>query len=156
VPECCLAFSGWRMTCLAVSAGDDDQSCGTSSLNVVPANAGTHTPCPIGKSAGIGYLLQTITAADYGSLRSQGRRLRMQFSNNAWPQTRLRDLKVAASRSRRAFRASFAVNVRPLQSEGAGNAGRRCARSRAWCVGNTRVSHHGHTGKRPAFPAQWF
>jgi hypothetical protein len=21
---------------------------------------------------------------------------------------------------------------------------------------NTRVSHHGHTGKRPAFPAQWF
>jgi hypothetical protein len=34
--------------------------------------------------------------------------------------------------------------------------GARCARSRAWCVGNTRVSHHGHTGKRSAFPAQWF
>src|SRR3984893_16644867 len=34
--------------------------------------------------------------------------------------------------------------------------GARCARSRAWCVVNTRVSHHGHTGKRPAFPAQWF
>ena len=34
--------------------------------------------------------------------------------------------------------------------------GARCARSRAWSVGNTRVSHHGHTGKRPAFPAQWF
>jgi hypothetical protein len=24
--------------------------------------------------------------------------------------------------------------------------GARCARSRAWCVENTRVSHHGHTG----------
>jgi hypothetical protein len=23
-------------------------------------------------------------------------------------------------------------------------------------VVSTRVSHHGHTGKRPAFPAQWF
>ena len=23
-------------------------------------------------------------------------------------------------------------------------------------VESTRVSHHGHTGKRPAFPAQWF
>jgi hypothetical protein len=34
--------------------------------------------------------------------------------------------------------------------------GARCARSRAWCVDSTRVSHHGHTGKRPAFPAQWF
>jgi hypothetical protein len=32
--------------------------------------------------------------------------------------------------------------------------GARCARGRAWCVVNTRVSHHGHTGKRPAFPAQ--
>jgi hypothetical protein len=34
--------------------------------------------------------------------------------------------------------------------------GARCARSRAWSVVNTRVSHRGHTGKRPAFPAQWF
>jgi len=33
--------------------------------------------------------------------------------------------------------------------------GARCARSRAWCVESTRVSHHGHTGKRPAFPARW-
>jgi hypothetical protein len=30
--------------------------------------------------------------------------------------------------------------------------GARCARSRAWCVVNTRVSHHGRTGKRPASP----
>jgi hypothetical protein len=35
---------------------------------------------------------------------------------------------------------------RPLTSEGAGNAGRRCARSRACSVESTRVSHHGHTG----------
>ena len=29
--------------------------------------------------------------------------------------------------------------------------GARCARSRAWCVVNTRVSHHGHTGT-PGIP----
>ncbi len=34
--------------------------------------------------------------------------------------------------------------------------GARCARSRACRVENTRVSHHGHTGNNPAFPAQWF
>jgi hypothetical protein len=34
--------------------------------------------------------------------------------------------------------------------------GARCARSRACSVESTRVSHHGHTGNRPAFPAQWF
>src|ERR1700722_10258419 len=37
-----------------------------------------------------------------------------------------------------------------------GMPGARCARSRACSVESTRVSHHGHTGKRPAFPAQWF
>ena len=64
-------------------------------------------------------------------------------------QTQLRDL--AARYARVLLRTS-----RPLLLEGAGNAGRRCARSRAWCVVNTRVSHHGHTGNHPAFPAQWF
>ena len=34
--------------------------------------------------------------------------------------------------------------------------GARCARSRACRVVSTRVSHHGHTEKHPAFPAQWF
>ena len=38
------------------------------------------------------------------------------------------------------------MNLSPFATEGAGNAGRRCARSRACSVGNTRVSHHGHTG----------
>jgi hypothetical protein len=33
--------------------------------------------------------------------------------------------------------------------------GARCTRSLPWSVVNTGVSHHGHTGKRPAFPAQW-
>ena len=71
--------------------------------------------------------------------------------------SRLRDLKVAASRSRRAFRARFAVNVPPSPVRG-----RRECRApgapAAACVvvENTRVSHHGHTGKHPAFPAQWF
>ena len=30
--------------------------------------------------------------------------------------------------------------------------GARCARSRAWCVVNTRVSHHEYTGKTPGIP----
>jgi hypothetical protein len=40
-----------------------------------------------------------------------------------------------ASRSRGLIRPSFAINFRPLQSEGAGNAGRRSTRSRA-CSGS--------------------
>jgi hypothetical protein len=34
--------------------------------------------------------------------------------------------------------------------------GPRCARSRAWCVGNTRVSHHGHTGNARHSPRNGF
>src|SRR5258706_14607908 len=34
--------------------------------------------------------------------------------------------------------------------------GARCARSLACEIKSTRVSHHGHTGNHPAFPAQWF
>jgi hypothetical protein len=34
--------------------------------------------------------------------------------------------------------------------------GARCARSLVCKKTNTRVSHHGHTGNHPAFPAQWF
>ena len=50
----------------------------------------------------------------------------------------------------------FAINFSPSDDQRAqGMPGARCARSRAWCVESTRVSHHGHTGKRPAFPAQW-
>jgi hypothetical protein len=41
-------------------------------------------------------------------------------------------------------------------SEGAGNAGRWCARSRACSVGNTRVSHHGHTGNTRHSPRNGF
>jgi hypothetical protein len=52
-----------------------------------------------------------------------------------------------ASRSRRAFRASFAVKVLPSQIRGR----RECRapsapRSRVCSVESTRVSHHGHTG----------
>ena len=62
-----------------------------------------------------------------------------------------------ASRSRRVFRASFAINVPPSSIEGAGNAGRPM-RPIAACatvvVAGTRVvrSHRHH----PAFPTQWF
>ena len=34
--------------------------------------------------------------------------------------------------------------------------GARCARSRAWCVVNTRVSHHGHTGNTRHSPRNGF
>ena len=37
--------------------------------------------------------------------------------------------------------------------EGVGMPGARCTRSRAWCVVNTRVSHHGYTGS-PGIPAR--
>jgi hypothetical protein len=50
----------------------------------------------------------------------------------------------------------FAEKSYPLISEGAGNAGRRCARSRAWCVVSTRVSHHGHTENTRHSPRNGF
>ena len=34
--------------------------------------------------------------------------------------------------------------------------GARCTRSRAWCVVNTRVSHHGHTGNTRHSPRNGF
>ena len=61
-----------------------------------------------------------------------------------------------ASRSRGSIRPSFASNFLTLRSEGAGNAGRRCARSRACSVVNTRVSHHGHTGNTRHSPRNGF
>ncbi len=50
--------------------------------------------------------------------------LPIQFSNNTCPLTHLRDLGVATSRSRGAFRPRFALMSCPLKLEGAGNAGR--------------------------------
>jgi hypothetical protein len=64
-------------------------------------------------------------------------------------QTHLRDLAAAFARA-------LPTNFLTLQSEGAGNAGRRCARSRACSVGNTRVSHHGHTGNTRHSPRNGF
>jgi hypothetical protein len=54
--------------------------------------------------------------------------------------------------SREFWPAGSALSHRRAQ----GMPGARCARSRACSVESTRVSHHGHTGKRPTFPAQWF
>jgi hypothetical protein len=52
---------------------------------------------------------------------------------------------------------SFTVYFAPSDDQRAqGMPGARCARSRACSVVSTRVSHHGHTGKRPAFPAHGF
>jgi hypothetical protein len=65
----------------------------------------------------------------------------------AWP----RDLAARIARV-------LALAFRPLQSEGAGNAGRPM-RPQAACaevVGGEHTRWSGHTGNRPAFPAQWF
>jgi hypothetical protein len=56
-------------------------------------------------------------------------------------------------RSRGAMRPSCALTCALEKTEGVGNAGRLCTRSRAWCVVNTRVSHHGYTGS-PGIPAR--
>jgi len=61
-----------------------------------------------------------------------------------------------ASRSRRASTRGLPWTSALRTQRAQGMPGARCARSRAWCVESTRVSHHGHTGNRPAFPAQWF
>ena len=61
-----------------------------------------------------------------------------------------------ASRSRRLKRARFAINFRPLIQRAQGMPGAQCARSRAWCVVNTRVSHHGHTGNTRHSPRNGF
>jgi hypothetical protein len=63
--------------------------------------------------------------------------------------TQLRDLAAPFARG-------LPSNFLTLPSEGAGNAGRRCARSRACSVGNTRVSHHGHTGNTRHSPRNGF
>src|SRR6202043_2100793 len=61
-------------------------------------------------------------------------------------------LRLLAARCARGLQEPSALSIQRAQ----GMTGARCARSRAWSVVNTRVSHRGHTGKRPAFPAQWF
>jgi hypothetical protein len=59
-------------------------------------------------------------------------------------------------RSRRGFRASFAITFRLLKSEGAGNAGRSMRPQPRVVVENTRVSHHGHTGNTRHSPRNGF
>ena len=62
-----------------------------------------------------------------------------------------------ASRSRRAIRPRFCLNSRPLQSEGAGNAGRPMRpRSRVQDVVVKRTRAYRSHRNHPAFPAQWF
>ena len=62
-------------------------------------------------------------------------------------------------RSRGAMRPSCAETLSLEKQRAQGMPGARCARSRACSVVNTRVSHHGHTGKHPALSlhavSQW-
>jgi hypothetical protein len=74
----------------------------------------------------------------YGSLLSQGRRVVVHSTGTP-------------SRSRGAMRPSLAANFPPSHQRAQGMPGARSARSRAWSVVNTRVSHHGHTGS-PGIP----
>ena len=70
------------------------------------------------------------------------------------------------SNSRIVCRHSFSISLRishefcrkyPAQHQRAqGMPGAWCARSRAWCVVNTRVSHHGHTGNTRHSPRNGF
>jgi hypothetical protein len=98
-------------------------------------------------------LRATILARGYGSLRSQGRQdgacTLASYSNVKQPIPSLRD---TTPLSRDAMRPSCARNVRP-EMRAWGMPGARCTRSRAWCVVNTRVSHHGRTGS-PGIPAR--
>jgi hypothetical protein len=73
----------------------------------------------------------------YGSRRSPGRR---------------RTLDTPPP-SRGAMSPSCAKIIRPRKQRAWGMPGARCTRSRAWCVVNTRVSHHGYTGS-PGIPAR--
>jgi hypothetical protein len=136
---------------------------GSIAPNVVPANAGTHNHRSLLVQKPLARVARREAAA-YGSPRSRGRRvdgafvrnelLRIQMSNNQV----LRGYSFAdtASRSRRTSARVFAGTSALGTQRAQGMPGARRARSRAWCVKNTRVSHHGHTGNRPAFPAQWF
>src|SRR6202051_1998004 len=54
-------------------------------------------------------------------------------------------------RSRRAGARVLSATSRHLNQRAQGMPGARSARSRAWCVVNTRVSHHGHAGS-PGIP----
>src|ERR1700730_5082359 len=69
------------------------------------------------------------------SLRSSG--LRIRFSNSNTHSFAISPLDP------REFCSEFPAL---FDQRAQGMPGARCARSRAWCVVNTRVSHHGHTG----------
>jgi hypothetical protein len=123
---------------------------GSITLNVVPANAGTHTPRLINKAMGL-IAFATISGGGYGSPRSRGRRVEARSSStncfgfNCQTATHF---AATASRSRRASHASFISHVRPKIR---GRRECRAPRSLACSVKNTRVSHHGRAGS-PGIP----
>src|ERR1700692_159376 len=59
-------------------------------------------------------------------------------------------------RSRRAGARVLSATSRHLNQRAQGMPGARSARSRAWCVVNTRVSHHGHAGNTRHSPRNGF
>ena len=83
-------------------------------------------------------------------LTHQPRGLQIRFSNSRIVlQTQLLDL---AADFARVLPKLFPPNDQRAQ----GMPGAWCARSRAWCVVNTRVSHHGHTGNTRHSPRNGF
>ena len=61
-------------------------------------------------------------------------------------------VRIPATLSARVLHAHSALRNQRAQ----GMPGAWCARSRAWCVENTRVSHHGHTGNTRHSPRNGF
>jgi hypothetical protein len=72
--------------------------------------------------------------------RSAPLRKRFAFVAGNDDKTRLRNLAARCARG-------LPEISLPSNQRAQGMPGARCARSRAWCVESTRVSHHGHTGK---------
>ena len=75
---------------------------------------------------------------------------RIRFSNSHV--VRARSFAISPLVSREAWPARSALSYKRAQ----GMPGARCARSRAWCVESTRVSHHGHTGNTRHSPRNGF
>ena len=105
---------------------------------VVPANAGTHTPCPL-VSAVEWTPFDIADARGYGSLRSQGRQV------NTLPHSRdsIRPSFTNSSAPKKRGRREDRVRAAP-------------AVSRAKVANKKRTRAYRFSGSSPAFPAQWF
>jgi hypothetical protein len=121
----------------------------TSSFRDAPLGAGPDSITPAG-SMDSGFVLRT-PRNDEGKFPRALPGQTIQISN-LHSQPQLRDL--AARRARVLLQTFRLLKIRGRRATPRGEQGMpgaRCARSRAWCVESTRVSHHGHAGS-PGIP----